>query len=125
MPWRNPVWEMYLKWAIESANESVRNLMQAAGWVPEAPVKKYRIRTYTRALAEKVLELRTTNRAMSKQDAADWINELCTDDERRRLKRRWGPDNPFTEQDIDNAWAAMRRAEGWPAWNEDKLPLRE
>jgi hypothetical protein len=91
---------------------------------PARGTKKPRVNPETQALAKKVREARKSNPAMSKSEAADWIETHCRYDEKPRLKRNWGPDNPITEDDVKNAWSRMQQVEGWLAWSEGKLPLR-
>ena len=88
-------------------------------------VRRPRVSQAKRALAEKVLELRRTNATMSKSEVADWIEAHCTDDEKRRLKRRWAPEYPITEDNVKDSWSRMQDVDGWPAWSEGWLPVQD
>lgn len=99
----------------------------------EAPVpterahgaKKPRVSVAMRALAEKAFELRKANPAMSKVQVAAWINANCTAEEKSRLKRGWGTGDPVTQYNVNDAWSRMCDVEGWPAWSEDRLPVKD
>lgn len=119
---REPAYEGNARDAVseaEQAEETPASTEQTDG------VKKARISQATKALAEKVLELRKSNAAMSKSEVADWIEAHYTDDEKRQLKRGWRPLNPITEDDVKNAWSRMQEIDGWLAWSEGKLPVRD
>ena len=88
-------------------------------------VRRPHVSQAMKALAKKTLELRELDIDMSKREVADYIEAHCTDKEKGRLKRGWEPRCPINEDDVKNAWSRMQEVQGWPAWNEDKLPARD